>query len=222
MIRLKKFEWAILIGLLLLSLVPCLGGVVRISELLFGFEIMPANPRVLKAPIPVIIHLAGAVPFCVLGILQFLPSVRSAYPRLHRVSGRLIIIAGVLAALSGLWMTHFYAFPRELQGPLLYAVRLLVGFYMIGALYLGVASIIKRDIRSHGAWMLRAYALGQGAGTQTLIGISWMIAFGEAVGLTRDVLMAFAWVFNLAIVEVVILRARPGRDGVGLKNWSNV
>jgi hypothetical protein len=66
MIRLKKFEWGILIGLLLLSLVPCLGGLIRISEVLFGFEIMPANPRVLKAPMPVIIHLVGAIPFCLL------------------------------------------------------------------------------------------------------------------------------------------------------------
>lgn len=220
MIRLKKFEWGILGSLLLLSLVPCLGGLIRVSELLFGFEIVPANPRVLKAPIPVIIHLVGSIPFCLLGILQFLPSLRRAYPNWHRASGRWIIAAGLLAALSGIWMTHFYAFPRELQGPLLYTVRLLVGFYMIGALYLGVASIIKKDIRSHGAWMLRAYALGQGAGTQTIIGISWMIAFGEAVGLTRDVLMVFAWVLNLAIVEAIILRARPGKDGVSLKNGS--
>jgi len=208
MIRLKKFEWGILIGLFLLSLVPCLGGLVRISELLFGFEMMPANPRVLKAPMPVIIHLVGAIPFCVLGILQFLPSLRRAYPSWHRAAGRWIIVAGVLAALSGLWMTHFYAFPRELQGPLLYSVRLLVGFYMIGALYLGVASIMKKDIPNHRAWMLRAYAIGQGAGTQTIMGIFWMIAFGEAIGLTRDVLMVSAWVLNLALAEVIVLRAR--------------
>ena len=53
--------------------------------------------------------------------------------------------------------------------------------------------------------MLRAYAIGQGASTQTFIGIGWMILFGtEATGLLRDAIMVFAWALNLIIAEALI------------------
>lgn len=208
MLRLNKSEWAILAGLLFLSLVPCLGGFFRLIELMVGLEVMPENPRVRSAPVPVIIHLMGSIPYCILGILQFLPSVRNAYPKWHRMSGRLLVAAGFLAALSGLWMTHYYNFPASLQGPLLYWVRFAVGFGMIGALCLGLSAVLKRRIAEHKAWMIRAYALGQGAGTQVITAIPWLIMVGEPSGLTRDVLMTLSWGINLLIAEAVIRRGR--------------
>ncbi len=206
--RLSKSEWAILFGLLFLSFVPCVGGFVRLLELSFGLEGMPENPRVHAAPLPVVIHLIASIPYCVLGILQFLPSIRTAYPSWHRLSGRFLLVAGLLAALSGLWMTHFYSFPAELQGLLLYWVRMFVGAGMIASLCLGLSAVLKKQIAAHKAWMLRAYALGQGAGTQALIGIPWMLLFGEATGLTRDILMTSAWLINFWIVEWIIRRAK--------------
>ena len=208
MLRLKKSEWAILGGLLFLSFVPCLGGLLRVIELTVGLEGMPENPRVRMAPVPVIIHLLGAIPYCILGILQFLPAIRHAYPEWHRMSGRFLVAAGLLSALSGLWMTHFYDFPASLQGPLLYWVRFAVGFGMIGALYLGLSAVLKRRIAEHKAWMIRAYALGQGAGTQVITAIPWLILVGEPSGFTRDILMTLSWVINLLIAEAVIRRGR--------------
>lgn len=208
MISLKKSEWVILSGLLLLSLVPCVGGIFRLVELGTGTRVIPENPRVLAAPLPVIIHLLGSIPYCVLGILQFLPSVRNAFPRWHRRSGRLLLVAGLLAAFSGLWMTHFYDLPAELQGPLLYWVRVFVSFGMIVSLGLGISSILKKRIATHLAWMTRAYALGQGAGTQVFTGISWMLMFGGSVGLTRDILMTLSWVINLCVAETFIHRSK--------------
>ncbi|HAV12005.1 MAG TPA: hypothetical protein DCX06_00715 [Opitutae bacterium] len=206
--RLNKSEWAILAGLLFLSLVPCLGGLFRVIELIVGLEVMPENPRVRSAPVPVVIHLVGSIPYCILGILQFLPSLRRAYPKWHRMSGRFLVVAGMLAALSGLWMTHVYDFPVTLQGPLLYWVRFAVGFGMIGALCLGLSAVLKRRIEEHKAWMIRAYALGQGAGTQVITAIPWLIMVGEPSGLTRDILMTVSWVINLLIAEAVIRRSR--------------
>lgn len=207
MLRLTKPEWATLSGLLFLSFVPCVGGIIRLLELSIGFELMPENPRVHAVPLPVVIHLIGSVPYCLLGILQFLPSVRAMYPRWHRISGRMILAAGLVGAVSGLWMTHFYDLPVELQGPLLYWGRILVGFGMIIALYLGFSAVLKKQISTHRAWMLRAYAIGQGAGTQAIVGISWLLLFGEATGLARDILMTLAWVINLLVAEVVIRKA---------------
>ena len=53
--------------------------------------------------------------------------------------------------------------------------------------------------------MLRAYAIGQGASTQTVLGIGWMIALGtEPLGPLRDGMMVFAWGLNLLTAEFLI------------------
>ena len=162
-------------------------------------------------PIPVIFHLVAAIPYCLIGAYQFLPSFRRKYPQWHRKAGRLLVLAGLVAALSGLWMTHFYAFPEALQGKLLYVVRLFVGYGMIAFLWLGLSAILRKNILQHKAWMLRAYALGQGAGTQVLVVIPWLLTVGEPSGITRDLLMTLAWVINLLVAEAVIRQGR--REG---------
>jgi uncharacterized membrane protein len=206
MLNLKKSEWLILIGLLLLSFIPSVG-ILRLIELGLGtdFEFLPENTRAHSAPVPIYLHIVSSVLFCILGAFQFLSSIRKNYPKWHRCAGRLIVIAGVASALSGLWMTHYYSFPQSLQGDLLYYVRIVVGFSMTMFILLGLFSILKREFAQHQEWMIRAYALGQGAGTQALIAIPWLITVGEPSGLTRDILMTAAWVINMAVSEWIIV-----------------
>ncbi|GAB5509209.1 MAG: hypothetical protein Rhims3KO_06100 [Hyphomicrobiales bacterium] len=102
-------------------------------------------------------------------------------------------------------MTHFYNFPISLQGNLLYWARIILGSLMIGFIVWSVLAIRSRNVLQHSAYMLRAYAIGQGASTQTFIGIGWIILYGtEATGSLRDTMMVFAWAFNLLIAEVLI------------------
>ncbi len=211
--NLKKPEWFILHGLLLLSLVPCVGGTFRLVELITGSAVLPVNPRVRSAPIPVVCHIIGSVLYCILGAFQFLPSIRTNCPKWHRLAGRLLVAAGIVSALSGLWMTHYYAFPDHLQGNLLYFVRILVGLSMAASILLGLSAVLKKRIAQHQAWMIRAYALGQGAGTQVLITIPWLITVGEPGGLTRDILMTVAWAINLGAAEWLVHRKFPSRNG---------
>ena len=206
MINLKKSEWIILIGLLVLSFVPCVGGIFRLVELELGtdLELLPENPRVQSARIPVEFHLMSSIPYCILGAFQFLLSIRRNYPKWHRLAGRFLVCAGIVSALSGLWMTHYYAFPDSLQGNLLYFVRIIVGFSMTMCILLGLSSVLKKRFAQHQAWMIRAYALGQGAGTQALIAIPWLLTVGEPSGFTRDILMTAAWVINIVVAEWII------------------
>ncbi len=209
MINLKKPEWFILIGLLLLSFVPCVGGTFRLVELIIGSEILPVNPRIQSAPIPVIYHIISSVLYCILGAFQFILSIRRNYPRWHRIAGRLLVAVGIVSALSGLWMTRYYSFPDHLQGNLLYFTRIFVGLSMAAYILLGLSAVLRKRIAQHQAWMIRAYALGQGAGTQVLITIPWLLTVGEPSGLARDILMTLAWVINLVVAEWVINRYVP-------------
>lgn len=210
--NLKSTEWITLIGLLLLSLVPCVGGTLRLLELSSPgqFDFLPENPRIRADPQPVFIHLLSAVTFSILGAFQFLPSFRKTYPKWHRRAGRLLVGAGIVSAVSGVWMTHYYSFPDELQGDLLYTVRLLVGLAMVSFILLGLYAVLKKRFAHHRSSMIRAYALGIGAGTQVLVSIPWLVTVGEPSGFTRDVLMTLAWVINVFAAEWVIRRGRLG------------
>lgn len=189
---------------------------IRLAELGLGadFEFLPANPRAQSAPIPIYFHLVSSILFCILGAFQFLSSIRENYPKWHRCAGRLIVIAGVVSALSGLWMTHYYAFPESLQGDLLYVVRIVVSFSMTMFILFGLFSVLNRKFAQHQAWMIRAYALGQGAGMQALIAIPWLITVGEPSGFTRDILMTTAWVINIAASEWIITRRKINNPSI--------
>lgn len=57
------------------------------------------------------------------------------------------------------------------------------------------------------------YALGQGAGTQAIVLLPWMLSTGESGGWTRDVLMTLAWAINIVVAELLIRRQQPARTG---------
>ena len=201
----SKKELAILASLFVLSFIPVLGGTVRVFEIVGSPAVLPVNPRISNDPLPALLHVFGAVPFCILGAFQLLPSIRQHTPEKHRFNGRIVALTGILSAVSGLWMTHYYPLPIELQGSLLYTVRMVLGIAMTVFIVQGVVAIKNRQTLMHGANMLRAYAIGQGAGTQALIGITWIVFFGEeTTGITRDVMMTLAWVINLGVAEWVI------------------
>ncbi len=202
---LSKSEWTILIFVLVFSFIPTFGGLFRVLELAGGPAIAPANPRASSMPLPIILHILGSFLFCLLGAIQFLPSIRRRHPGAHRTFGRVVAVAGCLSAGSGMWMTHYYSFPISLQGNLLYWARIILGFLMIYFIVWSVLAVRSGNVPRHSANMLRAYAIGQGASTQTFIGIGWMILYGtEAAGPLRDAIMVLAWAINLLIAEALI------------------
>jgi uncharacterized membrane protein len=152
----------------------------------------------------VVLHIVAAVPFSVLGALQFAPALRRR--TWHRAVGRLLVPCGLLAALTGLWMTHFYPRPAG-DGRGVYVERLVFGAAMLASIVLAVAAIRRRDFAAHGAWMTRAYAIGLGAGTQVLTHLPWFVlAEGRPGELPRAVMMGAAWVLNVAVAEWAIRR----------------
>lgn len=209
MSNLPNPSWKLLASLLLLSLVPVAAGAARLSMLLGGGEVTPDNARFMAAPGPVVLHIVCATLFCLLGAFQFDSAIRQRYPRLHRITGRVVAPCGIFAALTGLWMTAMYPIPAELQGDLLYGVRVLVGLSMMWAVVVSVRAVLQRRMARHKAWMIRAYALGQGAGTQVLIMLPVTLFAGAPTFIFRDVLMASAWGLNVVFAEWIIRRRGP-------------
>jgi uncharacterized membrane protein len=157
-----------------------------------------------------VIHVVGAALYAVVGAFQFPAKLRRRRPAWHRRAGRVLVVAGLLVAGSGLWMTVFY--PEAPGGALLWTVRLVVASATGTSLVLGFAAIRRRDIAAHRAWMIRAYALALGAGTQTITQ-----GVGEGLFGTGDLSTALSltagWAFNAALAEWVIRRPTTRRTG---------
>jgi len=203
----SRASWLVPIGLLVLGIVPGIGGALRLAELGHSAPITAENARFFAALAPVALHIVSAVLFSVLGAFQFFPGLRRRRPLWHRYTGRLAAPLGLAAALSGLWMTLFYPnADANFDGPAVYVVRLAAGCGMAAAMVLALAAIAQRDIPVHQRWMTRAYALGMGAGTQVFTHIPWSV-WPEVQGeLLRAVCMGTGWIINIVVAEWIIKR----------------
>jgi uncharacterized membrane protein len=203
--RTGSAEWLVIAALLVLSFIPVASGAFRLTQLTGGTEITPANARFFASPLPVEMHIVSASLYAILGAFQFASGFRRRWPGWHRMAGRFLILCGLLAGLSGLWMTLFYPHPVG-DGDFLSALRLLFGSGMIVSIALSFAAIRRGDVTRHRAWMMRGYAIGLGAGTQALILMAGEMIAGKPGELSRALLMSAAWVINLAVAEWGIRR----------------
>lgn len=206
----KSVSWLGPAGLLLLSAISLIFGALRLQALATGTPLTPNDDRFFASPLPVIVHIVSAAGYALAGAFQFVTGYRRRWFGWHRAAGRVLTVAGLLVALSGLWMTLFYL-PSPNSGGLVYAFRLVFGSSMVVALCLGFEAIIRRrDVPAHRAWMLRAYALGLGAGTQVLTGMAESLLVGQQTELSRALALGAGWVINLAVAEWAI-RRRPAQ-----------
>ncbi|BCB90277.1 DUF2306 domain-containing protein [Phytohabitans suffuscus] len=205
-------EWRLPAALILLSLVPVIAGAARVTELGSGPEVTDGNARFVADPVPVVLHIVGAVVYSLVGAFQFVPSLRRY--RWHRWAGRVLVPCGLTVALTGLWMTFAYDLPAH-DNAIVNGERVVFGSAMALAILLGLAAALRRDFTRHRAWMVRGYAIGLGAGTQAFTHAPYLLVSGgeQPGGNGRAVLMLAGWVINLAVAEWFLRRpnrtARP-------------
>jgi uncharacterized membrane protein len=197
--------------LLALGVVPAVAGVARLVSLATAHAPVE-DARFFDEPLPVVLHVLAVIPYALLGALQFSPVLRG---RWHRRAGTVLVPLGLVAALTGLWMTAAYPWPPG-DGEALWLMRWLVGGAMFAAIVRGVVALTRRDYVTHGVWMLRGYALGMGAGTQVLTHLPWFVLFGDTPDeSSRAVMMALGWIGNAVAAEYVIRRRRTAAHGMG-------
>ncbi|MEV4762258.1 DUF2306 domain-containing protein [Micromonospora chokoriensis] len=209
-------EWRLPAALILLGLIPMVAGAGRLTELSTGPVVTPANARFVADPLPVVLHVVGAVVYTILGAFQFVPSLRRR--RWHRRAGRVLVPCGLTVAFSGLWMAFAYDLPAH-DNDVLAGLRLVFGSAMAVSILLGMAAVLRRDIAQHHRWMVRGYAIGLGAGTQAFTHAPYLVAVGEQPdGNVRAGLVLAGWLINLAVAEWYLrrpdhtTRSRPARQ----------
>ncbi|MFN8075763.1 MAG: DUF2306 domain-containing protein [Kineosporiaceae bacterium] len=208
--RAKRRPVRFLVLLTLFGGIPLAAGAARLVQLAGHPAVTEENARFVHSPAPVVVHVVAAFVYWLAGATQFVPWSWRGHRTWHRWAGRVLLLpAGLAVAGSGLWMTLRYPWPEQ-DGWLLAAMRLVVGLAMVGALVLGVVEVRRRRFAAHRAWMVRAYALALGAGTQVLTALPWLAVTGStAVGTPRALLLGAGWLIN-AVVAEWWLRRRPG------------
>ena len=109
----------------------------------------------------VLTHILPAMLFMVLGPLQFVRSLRSRYPRVHRWSGRIFLAASAVIGISGLRL----AFGKTIGGLDEKAAIALFGTFFLISLSKALWHALRREFAKHREWMIRGYAIGLAVAT---------------------------------------------------------
>ena len=215
--RTRRGKWLAPTGLILLSLIPILAGAARLTELTGGAVATEHNARFLDSPVPVVTHIASVTVFCLLGAFQFVPALRRRAGRWHRFAGRILIPAGLLAALSGIWIIPRFGW----QGMFLIAVIPLIVLLPLGVRYLPNSAPQAKTIGEKAGFsaILRApfgaisivFALATMATLFAWYGLgTWLPGLMQQAGYNLGSALTFALTLNLGAVLGSVLTAWAG------------
>lgn len=189
--------------LLFFSLVTILLAVVQAVQIPLG-ALPEDSARLAAVPIPHFFHVVGGAVFGLLGPLQFGRVLARKYGKLHRVLGRVFVVARFMLSLSSLSL--LWHFP-DIDAPLASAGRLVFGIALGVALTIAMLAIRKRDITRHRDWMIRSYAIGIGATAVSMVFIPiYAITGTPPMGLASDIAFIGSWTACVIFAELLVRR----------------
>ena len=189
------------VALAVCTFIPVMMAAVRVVQIPLG-ALPDDSLRLASVPVAFFLHSLGGVLFGVLGPLQFVRALRLRFGRLHRLAGRVFVLAGASLGLSGLALLLQV---ESITTGLLDTARGVFGLALIAALVLAVTAARAHNMRRHRAWMIRAYAIGMGQGTVALVMFPvYLITAVPPTGLATDIVVVGMWLFNIALAEWVV------------------
>jgi uncharacterized membrane protein len=158
-------------------------------------------------PLVTLLHVGPGALFLLLAPLQFIPRIRRRYPRIHRWSGRVLVLLAIPVGLSALFFGLFIPIGGT---PERIAIALFGGGFLFAISRAWVA-IRRKQVAIHREWMIRAFALA--------IAISVIRVIGPVVDLTLTprgvrppqilvVALWIGWPLTIAAAELWIKRTR--------------
>ena len=157
--------------------------------------------------------LASVMTLC--GLMQLIPQLRRAQPRLHRWTGRVFLALAAVMALSGAWLTVVRGtFLSDISAAaiLLDAVLILV----FAALTLHHA--MKRQIDIHRRWAMRTFMAASGVWFLRVGIMGWVLVNQAPIGMNdtmsgpADVVLGFGcYLIPLALLELYFRAGRSQR-----------
>lgn len=203
-------SWLVPLGLFALGGLTVMSGAFRLSMIAAGPLASGANDALhyFDYTALIVAHIVAGTVFNLLTPLQFIGKLRRNWPRLHRASGRVFVVAGIIAGATAVWMNEVF--------PAYGGLAKYVGLHLFSAglvltLLLGLRAAVLRDIPQHRAWMMRAMALGLGGATQRVYLLPIFIYYGELSDAAIALGIWSGFLINLLFAEWLLWRERLGR-----------
>jgi uncharacterized membrane protein len=149
------------------------------------------------------VHIIPGLIFVVLGPLQFIQTLRNRRPALHRWTGRVVIVSGMIIGVSALVMSPQMAIGGANEA----AATMLFAIVFLFALVKAFLSIRRGKVVPHREWMIRAFAIGLAVATiRPIVGVFFATRgithltphdfFGTAfwLGFTVQLMVAEVWI----------------------------
>jgi uncharacterized membrane protein len=211
MIRTFSRPVPLVLALAFCTCIPVLNALVEVVQIPTG-TYADDSAHLAVAPLSWFLHVLAGAAFGLAGPLNFVLALRRRFGRLHRVTGRIFMAAGVVLALSAFSLLVTVEPQRT---PVTDIARGVFGLALLLAIAKALAAIRRRDIIAHRAWVIRAYAVGMGLGTVSLVFFPIYLATGTPpMGLASDILFVASWSLNIAFAEWVIYRISPTKHPI--------
>ena len=159
-------------------------------------------------PLLTLLHVLPGGVFLLVAPLQFSSRIRTRHIQLHRWSGRILLPAGIVSVLAGLYFGIVIPY-----GGLGEAVAIAVfgGLFLIATCRAFLA-IRRHQVALHREWMIRVFATAIAISTMRVVGSVLDVALTPA-GLRPRTLFVLSlwtgWVITLGVAEFWIRYTRP-------------
>jgi uncharacterized membrane protein len=159
-------------------------------------------------PVLTLLHVLPGGIFLVLAPFQFSSRIRSRHIRFHRWSGRALILAGLLAASTGLYFGILMPYGGLAES----AIIVLVAGLFLTAVARAFVAIRKHQVARHREWMIRAFAVAIGVSTVRIVAGLYDMALAPAGVRPAEIFVLSlwtGWVLTLGAAELWIRYTRP-------------
>lgn len=146
------------------------------------------------------IHITGGILAITTGIVQFVKRLRNKRKDIHRLLGKIYVVAILgIGAPSGLYMAFFAE-----GGPMADLGFIWMSIFWFSFTFLAYKYARKKEFKQHSRWMVRSYALTFAAVTLRLFVPIASRLFGMNHELVIILSAWVSWILNLMIAEVLI------------------
>jgi hypothetical protein len=154
-------------------------------------------------PLLTLIHIVPGLLFMLLAPLQFVKRLRNGYPKVHRLTGYIVLTSGLIIGSTALAM----GFTMAIGGIVETLAITVYGTLFLFSLVRAYLYVLGRDFSRHREWMIRAVAIGLAVsttrpivgiffGTSRFTGLTVQQYFGVAfwVAFTLHIIAAEWWI----------------------------
>lgn len=173
-------------------------------------------------------HLLFAAYISFSGIIQLIPNLRKAFPKLHRWNGRIYIFSALVMSISGLYLIFS---DRLIVGDLPQHIAIFINAILILICgYFALSHAVKRNITLHRRWALRLFFAVSGVWFFRVGLMFWLVLHGEPVGFEPELftgpfltfLAFFVYVFPVILLEIYFQVKAKGQQVAQLVTASGI